>query len=226
MPPEKPCRHAPGDQRCEAVARGAADRGKREERDATTNSQRIDQRARQKAGQRDRDDFRDQIGGLDPAHLVGSDVQRVLDRRQRGRDDLDVEDRHEHADAHHGKADPDSRCDGTGRVVFGGGRIIAESSRGTLGEGPLDRAARSFRQSRTRMDMRDQGSGVLRCPIWSKRSAVNQDIRRVPADSDRNVGLVASGGLKRRWPRICHASAGIDRTSRAGPDGIAGESLV
>ena len=76
---------------------------------ASTNSQRMLSSAGQEAGQRDRDDLGDQIGGLHPAHLVGRDAERALDRRQRGRHDLHVEDRHEHADAHRREADPGRR---------------------------------------------------------------------------------------------------------------------
>ena len=65
------------------------------------------ERSREQAGQGNRDDLRDQIGGLDPAHRVAGDAERILDRRQRGGDDLDVQDRHEHAKAHQEEAGPD-----------------------------------------------------------------------------------------------------------------------
>ncbi len=62
--------------------------------------------ARQESGKRNGDDLRDQIGGLDPAHLVDVDVERAADVGQRGRDHLDIEDRHEHAEAHGAESEP------------------------------------------------------------------------------------------------------------------------
>ena len=63
--------------------------------------------AGQQSGQRNGDDLGDQVRGLDPAHLVGADIERGADVGQRGRDHLDVEDRHEHAEAHGAEAEPD-----------------------------------------------------------------------------------------------------------------------
>ena len=64
------------------------------------------QHARQPSCQRNCDDLGDQISGLNPAHRVRRNLQRLLDGRQRCRDDLDVEDRHEHAEAHQDEAEP------------------------------------------------------------------------------------------------------------------------
>jgi len=55
----------------EVAAPCAADRGKREHGDADDEQKTQAQHPREQAGQRDRDDLGDQIGGLDPAHRVG-----------------------------------------------------------------------------------------------------------------------------------------------------------
>jgi hypothetical protein len=60
------------------------------------------ERARQEAGQRDGDDLGDQVGGLHPGDLVVAGREPRLNLGQRGRDDLDVQDRHEHPE-HHGE---------------------------------------------------------------------------------------------------------------------------
>jgi hypothetical protein len=62
------------------------------------------------AGQRDGDDLGREIGGLHPSEPVERDLQRRLDLGQRAGDDLDVEHRHEHADAHRDKPDPESQA--------------------------------------------------------------------------------------------------------------------
>src|SRR5208282_3029473 len=46
-----------------------------------------------------------QIGGLHPADVVLRGRQPAADLLQRGRDDLNVEQGHEHPDAHHRKRD-------------------------------------------------------------------------------------------------------------------------
>ena len=58
--------------------------------------------------------------------------QRILDRRQRGRDDLNVEDRHEHAEAHQDEAEPGGGVGlGLGhRFVHGVPGIIGVAGRG------------------------------------------------------------------------------------------------
>ena len=58
---------------------------------AITNSHRRGQQPRQEAAERNGDDFRDQIRGLDPTDLFLGEAQRTLDRRQRRGDHLDVE---------------------------------------------------------------------------------------------------------------------------------------
>jgi len=80
--------------------------------------------------------------------LILSDVQRFLNGCQRCRDDLHVQDRHEHADAHHGEANPHRGGDGIGRVIF---------SRG--GHWPLDTSPSLSAQTAT-----ERGLGPLRCP--------------------------------------------------------------
>src|SRR5207244_2291735 len=61
------------------------------------------EQARQPAGQRDHDDLGDQVGGLHPGDLVLRRRQPAADLLQRGGDDLDVEQRHKAAKAHHDK---------------------------------------------------------------------------------------------------------------------------
>ncbi len=57
-------------------------------------------RPRHEARQRDRDHLGDQVRRLHPGDLVRRGRQAGLDFRQRGRDDLDVQDRHEHPEHH------------------------------------------------------------------------------------------------------------------------------
>ena len=106
--------------------------------------------AGQEAGQRDRDHLGDQIGGLHPAHLVGRDAERALDRRQRGRDDLDVEDRHEHADAHHGEARPDGGRDGARAALFSRRRSSAQRAQGRVLGADAHREHRGVQRPRKR----------------------------------------------------------------------------
>jgi len=93
------------------VAQTAQHRRQREDRDRNDEQPAHGQEARQVSRKRDRDDFRDEISGLDPAHLIARDAKRALDGRQRGRHHLHIQDRHEHADAHHGEAGPGTGCD-------------------------------------------------------------------------------------------------------------------
>ena len=74
VPPEKPCttRHRISVVKLPLMAQAIEASVKAET--ATTNSQRMVSDARQEAGERDRDDFGDEIGGLHPAHLVLGDV--------------------------------------------------------------------------------------------------------------------------------------------------------
>ena len=75
--------------------------------------------ARQEARQRDHDDFGDQIGRLHPGDFVGAGAQARLDFGQRGRDDLDVEDRHEHAEHHRQEGDDAARAGIVSRAAAG-----------------------------------------------------------------------------------------------------------
>ncbi len=62
------------------------------------------ERASEKARERDHHHFRDQIRRLHPRDLVAACRQTRLDFRKRRRDDLDVQDRHEHAEHHREEA--------------------------------------------------------------------------------------------------------------------------
>ena len=104
----KSLHHAEYKQHGKAAAVGAADRCKGKERHRCGDQPPQGQDAREQAGQGDRDHFRDQIGGLDPAHRIRGNRKRLLDRRQRRRHHLDVEDGHEHAKAHQEEAGPGS----------------------------------------------------------------------------------------------------------------------
>ncbi len=79
VPPAKPCSTRQAIRLPKLSDAGAADRGQREDRGRTDEQPAHGQHPRQQAGQRNRDDLGDQIGGLHPAHLVGRDVQRRLD---------------------------------------------------------------------------------------------------------------------------------------------------
>jgi hypothetical protein len=76
---------------------------------AATSHPKLSAPAHSAAGQRDRDDLGREIGGLHPAQALERDQQRGLDLRQRAGDDLDVEHRHEHADAHRDETAPEAR---------------------------------------------------------------------------------------------------------------------
>jgi hypothetical protein len=71
-------------------------------------------KTRESGGEGDRDDLGDEIGGLHPAQEVERNAEGRLYVRQRAGDDLDVEDRHEHAEAHGEEPRP---SDGTPRSV-------------------------------------------------------------------------------------------------------------
>ena len=78
-------------------------RGEARRRDGEQHARR--QQPAEEARQRDHHHLGDQIGGLHPRDLVGAGAQAGLDLGQRGRDDLDVEDRHEHAEHHRQEGD-------------------------------------------------------------------------------------------------------------------------
>ena len=80
------------------------------------------ERARQEAGERDHDHLGDQIGGLHPGDLVGARREPGLNLGQRGRHDLDVQDRHEHAEHHRQEGEQAARLDMIGRGATAGSR--------------------------------------------------------------------------------------------------------
>ena len=75
------------------------------------------QQPRQSAGQRHHHDVGNQVGGLDPADLVGACRQPALDLRQRAGHDLDVHDRHEEADDHREDAKPVAQAGGCSQIL-------------------------------------------------------------------------------------------------------------
>ena len=102
----KSLHHAEDKQDRKTAAEGATDGCEGKEGHGRSEQPPQRQDAREQAGQGDRDHLGDQIGGLDPAHRIRGNGERVLDRRQRRRDHLDIEDRHEHAKAHQQEARP------------------------------------------------------------------------------------------------------------------------
>jgi len=71
----------------------AGDRRQREHRHGNDKKPPHRQQAGQESGERNRDDFCDQICGLDPANLILSDVQCLLNGRQRRCNDLHIQNR-------------------------------------------------------------------------------------------------------------------------------------
>ena len=127
--------HPPGDQHAERPAGRAADRRRDEDRQRDDEQPAHAEHAGQQPGQRNGDDLGDQVRGLDPAHLVGADIERGADVGQRGRDHLDIEDRHEHAEAHGAEAEPDPDRNRLGAKLRAGV--------GTLALGRCSRSTRS-----------------------------------------------------------------------------------
>ncbi|MEY9359078.1 hypothetical protein ABH994_001799 [Bradyrhizobium yuanmingense] len=84
------------DRRGEAAKQACGGEARRRDREQEPRAE----GARQESRQRDRDHLGDQIGGLNPGHLAGARRQPGLDFAQGGRDDLDVQDRHEHPEHH------------------------------------------------------------------------------------------------------------------------------
>ena len=97
-PPMKPCSARQTIISLDRGGGGAHDAHQREA--AGRDREEIARRERpaEEAGKRDHDDLGDEVGGLHPGDLVGARRQPGLDLGERRGDDLDVEDRHEHAD--------------------------------------------------------------------------------------------------------------------------------
>ena len=90
----------------QAGCAGAGEREQREAECAGDEQHAGRQQARQPARQRDHDDLGDQVAGLHPGCFVRAGGEARLDVGDRGGDDLDVQDRHEHPDHHRHEADP------------------------------------------------------------------------------------------------------------------------
>ncbi len=118
-----------------AVDRGAGAAHDAGEREAGGRNRKQDagaERARQKAGQRNRDHLGDQIGRLHPGNFIGRCRQAGLDVVERRRHDLDVEKRHEHAEAHGEEGDQPARRD-RHRRACGAGADARRKPRGRCG---------------------------------------------------------------------------------------------
>ena len=119
-------------------------------------SHRVRKHARQPARQGNDDNFGYEVRGLNPANLVLRGRQPAADILQRGRHDLDVQQRHEAAEAHHDEWDDASdpvigsalvHCAARGwarvsivAIIESPGRIIAES--GSLSSSAIRTATR------------------------------------------------------------------------------------
>ena len=77
------------------------------------------ERARQEAGQRNGDHLGHQVGGLHPGDLVARGREAGLYLRERGGHDLDVEEGHEHAEAHRQEGDDARGIDALVRARHG-----------------------------------------------------------------------------------------------------------
>ena len=121
--------------------------------------------ARQKPGQWDRDDLGNQISRLDPAHLIFRYAQRALDGRKRRHDHLGVEQRHEHADAHHGKAAPQRNASAT----IDNSKRHESSGMNTAAEmvGHLRGDTRKFRQVRSSKKLNYESDTVVFVRIFA-----------------------------------------------------------
>ncbi len=105
-PAAKALHGAPRDERDEALRKGATEARDHETGDAEREDAHRRERTRQPAAERDRNHLCDQVGRLNPTEPIERDAQGLRNPRQRGGDNLDVEDRHEHADAHRREAEP------------------------------------------------------------------------------------------------------------------------
>ncbi len=98
--------HAEEKQQVEVRAERRPQAGQGEPADGEHKEPAQREQAREACRQRNRNDLGHEIGGLDPAQPIQGNAEGRLNIRQRAGDDLDVEDRHEHAEAHGEKADP------------------------------------------------------------------------------------------------------------------------
>ena len=105
---EEPLQRAPHDQRHVVVRETAREARQREAQRGAGEQPARRERSREPAAQRDGDHLGDQVRRLNPAQLIERRVQRGRNARKCCRDDLDIEDRHEEANAHRGKAEPQS----------------------------------------------------------------------------------------------------------------------
>jgi hypothetical protein len=116
---------APHDHAADRGARAAHDAGKRETARRYREQDPRADGARQKSRQRDGDDLGDQVGRLHPGNFIRRRRQAGLYLGQRRRHDLDVEERHEHAEAHGEKSEQPARRDRLerrARLLLGLGR--------------------------------------------------------------------------------------------------------
>ncbi len=121
------------------------------------------ERAREKAGKRNRDHFRHQIRGLHPGDFVGRGGKSGLDLRKRCRNHLDVQERHEHAEAHGDEGNDACRID-----ALAGGRSRRERNACGRGGPGGDGGGAGHRRSALRISA-PKRSGFA--AAWSSRRA-------------------------------------------------------
>ena len=104
---EKALHHAGRDQDVEAAGKRASPACRNKTKRGACEQKAQRQGAGENAGEWNRDHLGHQIGRLNPAQLRKRNVKRRLDGRKRRGHDLDVQHRHEHAQAHGGEAQPE-----------------------------------------------------------------------------------------------------------------------
>ena len=96
-------------QRLELVAHGAAEAGSREASHGADEQAAQREQPGQGRRQGNGNDLGNQIGRLDPAQPIERNTEGCLDLGQRTGNDLDVQDRHEHAQTHGKEAQPSGK---------------------------------------------------------------------------------------------------------------------
>ena len=164
------------DEHGEAAARRAARARQGETGDCGEKERAQGEQLGQPAGQRDGDDLGDEIGGLDPAQAIEWNGEPGLDVGKRAGDDLDVENRHEHAEAHGEIAEPGWTA---GRaalrevaLVCGFGQDVTRSQKAASSSAAQNRgcAAATTARQEQRIPVADRPS--VQCPgirpsIWA-----------------------------------------------------------
>ncbi len=102
---EKPLQGTEGDHALDVPCRAAQQAGQGEAHRRGAKQPAGGEHSGEPARQRNDDDFGDQVTGLHPGGFVGTGRESATNVTQRRRDDLDVQQRNEHADAHAGEGE-------------------------------------------------------------------------------------------------------------------------